>query len=88
MRAVAQQLLAFAQRFSSERDIAAFQSVQPAQDPAGAAGSAGGKVVLFHEKGAFAGARALARDGDTHNAAADDGDLKVLAGERRPVGAG
>ena len=48
----------------------------------------GGKIVLLDQQGALARARTVARDGDPHDAAANDGDLKVLPRKWDALGAG
>lgn len=85
VRALAQQPFPFANRFPYEIDFAVLQVTQAAvNDAGGAAGGAGGEVVLLDQQGAAPGAGAFPRDGNTVNSAANDDDLKALAFERPP----
>jgi len=60
------------------------QIAQAAVNDSGrAAGHAGGKVVLFDQQGAFAGAGTFARYGDSVDTAANDDDLEVLGFQGR-----
>src|SRR5258708_13031334 len=51
----------------------------------GATGSARGKIVLFDQQCAFAAARALTRNGNAVDSAADYEDIKGLTSERSAV---
>ena len=85
VRALAQQAFPFANRFPNQIDFAVLQVAQAAvNDAGGAAGDAGGEIVLLDQQGAFAGAGAFARHGDAVDAAADDHHLKVLAFQGGP----
>jgi hypothetical protein len=79
MRRLGQQSFALAQRLPHQADLSVLQVTQPAvNDSGGAAGGAGGKIILLHQQRALAPLRTLARDGNTVDAAADDQNVKDL----------
>ena len=78
MRHLIQHALAFAQGLTHQTDLSILQIAQSAMDNSGgAAGSAGRKIVLLNQYRAFAPLRALTRNGNTVNAAADYQNVKV-----------
>ncbi len=79
MRHLIQHALAFAQGFTHQAELSIFQVAQSAMDySCGAAGSAGRKIVLLNQYRTFAPLRALTRNGNTVNAAADYQNVKIL----------
>src|SRR5437868_228501 len=78
----AQQPPPLAQRFGDQAELAMLQVSQPAVNNAGGpAGSAAGEIILLQQQRALARARALARDGDAIDAAADHRHIEALAVE-------
>ena len=85
VRALLQQAPAFEQRLADQSELGMLQVAQAAVDDArGAAGGAGGEVVLLDQQGAAAGAGAFPGDGNAVDSAANDDDLEALAFERPP----
>jgi hypothetical protein len=83
MRLLTQEALAFAQRFADQRNLAMLQVSQAAMnDASGAASRARRKVVLLEQQSALARQRALPRNGNAIDAAANYHDIKATAVEQ------
>jgi hypothetical protein len=79
VRTLAEQSLAFVQRFANQADLAMLEIAQSAVDNAGGTRRrARSKVVLLNQQDALAGLRALARNGDAIDAAADHDYVEML----------
>ncbi len=74
-----EQALTLAQRLAHQPDLSMLQVAQPAVDNAGgSAGGAGGKIILLNQQRALAPLRALARNGNAVDAAANHQNVKAL----------
>src|ERR1700704_2993097 len=74
-----QQAFALTQRFPHQANFAMFQITQTAvNNPRGPAGGAGRKIILLHQKCSLAPVRALPRNGDSIDSAANHQNVKFL----------
>ena len=84
--ALSQQFLPFAQRLAHQSDLSVLQVAQATVDDSrGAAGGAGGKIVLLDQQHVASATGALAGDGNAVDASANDDYVEVLSFQRRTL---